>query len=99
MTAQTSVAIQPNDVEDKVVSCIRKLLPRGKSKQPISTASRLRWELGLDSMQLLELTFLLEEEFRWRNANYEQAGEPIETVGDVVRFVSRLLGVAGAEKG
>ena len=66
------------------------MLPRAKSKRPISASERLRWDLGLDSMKLLELVFLLEEEFGWRSADSDFGR--IDTVADVVGLVARLLG-------
>jgi acyl carrier protein len=84
-----------DDLARRILVCVRKLLPRAQAKQPILAAHRLRWELGLDSMKLLELVFLLEEEFDWHPADSDFGTRPIETVADLIDLVARALATRG----
>jgi acyl carrier protein len=91
MQAESELGARADELMERVVNCVRKLLPRARAKQPLDRAARLRWDLGLDSMQLLELVFLLEEEFDWRASDSDFAGKPIETLDDVADLVRRVL--------
>ena len=94
MHSELELAARADELMERVVRCVRKLLPRSRAKQPLDGAARLRWDLGLESLQMLELVFLLEEEFGWRATDLDFAGTPIETLDDVADLVRRLLGAS-----
>jgi len=52
--------------------------------------TRLREDLGADSLELVELVFTLEQEFGISIPDGDAA--EIRTVGDVVRYIERALG-------
>lgn len=71
------------DFENKVFRIIADTL--GIKKERISLDSRIE-ELARDSIQLFELILAFEKEFR-QKADYEDLIN-IETVGDIVKYVS-----------
>jgi acyl carrier protein len=44
--------------------------------------------LGIDSLALAELLFLIEDEF---HVTFSQAGDPLQTVNDLVQFVQHSI--------
>jgi acyl carrier protein len=81
-------------IEDAVRACLRRILPRRLSKQPLHAETHLFSDLGLDSMQLLELISLLEEVVGRPITEQDLKKQPIETVGQATAFVSLLLSAA-----
>jgi acyl carrier protein len=74
----------------QVVDYIHQLLPKRMRGAAIEPSHRLA-ELGLDSMRLLELVFLLQNALKLDIDDEEFGRLRVETVGDVVASVERLL--------
>ena len=78
------------DVTDDVIAIIAKKVP-GEKKGEVRADSKLT-ELGLESIDALEMIFDLEEKFGIQipyNAN--SAAEDFSTVGDVVKAIQKLV--------
>jgi acyl carrier protein len=74
----------------RVIECIRQLLPRARRTRAIDLSDRMG-DLGLDSMRLLELVFLLQDALKLDVDDQEFGRMRVETVGDVVESVGRLM--------
>ncbi len=79
-----------DELTRRIFGCVRRLLPRAQARKDILPTDRLRWELGLDSMKLLELVFLLEEEFEWHLDESDFGTRPVETVRELIEIVRAL---------
>ena len=78
--------LAPTDVEQKA----REIVARHFKKRPavLDLETRLREDLGADSLDLLELVFELEQELGVSIADAEAA--ELRTIGDAVRYVERV---------
>jgi acyl carrier protein len=79
------------DVADDIIQIIAKKLPAGRQGGELTLDSNLQ-DLGLESIDALEMVFDLEEKFDIQipyNAN--SAAQDFATVGDVVRAIRGLI--------
>ena len=81
-----------SDIAPRIREGIAAYLKRDASK--IRLDDDLRNDLGVDSLDLIELVFKIEETFDLEIPNAELPG--INTVGDVITYVERRLGTPGA---
>ena len=78
------------DVAEEVIAVIAKKIP-GKGGEPIKLSDKLA-DIGLESIDALEMVFDLEEKFSIQipyNANSSE--QEFGTVGDVVSAIQRLV--------
>lgn len=73
-------------MQEKVIEIISESL--GIKKEEITLENKLTEDLGADSLDLVELTLMLEEEFEIEIP--EEAAVKIVTVEDVVECVERI---------
>lgn len=76
-----------NAVKDQVIRLISEQLG-GDDEKEITVKSRLREELGVDSIDMVELLITMEEVFDIEVS--DNIAETIRTVGDVVHTVTIL---------
>jgi len=72
--------------ERAIADLIRRYAPQADAA--VTSRTRLREELGFDSISLIELAFALELAFSLRPIS-DEAAMDIETVADVVRIVGQ----------
>ena len=85
-----------SDETGKVVAgCITPLL---REKMPVHSSDNLELDLGLDSLQRIELVVALEKAFSFKLP--ETFASEVQTVGELVERIKefKTLGVSGAEK-
>lgn len=75
--------------QERVVNIIQKDFVTSANHDPIEDSTHLVNDLGLDSLDVLELAMVLEEEFGIEIPDEEL--EPVATVGDFVRAVKKRL--------
>jgi acyl carrier protein len=80
------------DIETRIADVIQEVLRVGRDA--IKPDSRIREDLGADSLDMVTLLMALEDAFG-ENISDEEA-EGLVTVADVVSFVKKRAGVQGA---
>jgi acyl carrier protein len=73
------------EVEQAVTQVVVRHFP--KHRGPLEGATRFREDLGADSLDLLELLYVLEQELGI--AIPDAAAAELATIGDVVRYLER----------
>ncbi len=86
------IGITSEQIKSDVETIVRRIRPTLKG--PISSADRLREDLGLDSLHSMELLSSITEKYEV-DVDVEQVQE-ITTVGDVVAFLAKVLAPAEA---
>lgn len=79
--------LAPTDAEAKTIEIIARRFK--KHRGPLDAGTRLREDLGADSLDLIELLFELEQETG--AVVPDTAAADIRTVGDAVRYVEKAL--------
>lgn len=79
-----------SDVARRVTKIVQRALPRKAGPKRLDPALNLRKDLMLDSMGLMNIAFRVEEEFGIDVAAHEEALNAIETLGDVIEFVTAI---------
>ena len=72
-------------IEQRVISVVKEVLRVDLAK--IMPSSRIKEELGADSLDQVSLVMSLEEEFKGSITDDEAAG--LLTVGDAIRFIEK----------
>ncbi len=72
--------------ERAIADLIRRYAPHAEAD--IASGTRLREELGFESLSLIELAFALELEFSLPPVS-DEAAMDVKTVGDIVRLVEQ----------
>ena len=83
-----TVEITRDQIQKDVEAIVRRIRP--DLQGPVATSDRLREDLGLDSLHSMELLSSITEKYEV-DVDIEQVQE-IRTVGDVVGFLSKVLG-------
>lgn len=73
--------------EDEIIKVLLPILSRYTKKQQIKTTSLLHEELDLDSLEIIGLLFLIEQEFNIFVDSKEV--QNWETVNDIIDFINR----------
>lgn len=73
--------------EDEIIKVLLPILSRYTKKQQIKTTSLLHEELDLDSLEIIGLLFLIEQEFNIFVDSKEI--QNWETVNDIIDFINR----------
>ena len=84
---ETRVNKSSGDVESKVKKVISNKL--GKNIEEIMSTSRLKEDLGADSLDAVEIIMALEEEFGIEIP--DEVGDNVKTVTDIMEVVEKLL--------
>lgn len=74
-------------VDERVIRIVGELSPLGKAEPAL--ADRMMEDLGYDSMAVVELALVLEQEFELKPIDEEQAID-IVTVGDVAELIRSM---------
>ncbi len=78
-------------IRQRVHSVLASLFTEPKNADGFADADDLIQDLGMDSLDLVELTMGLEEEFVIVIPDPDQAMSDVRTIGDVISLVQKLL--------
>lgn len=70
---------------------VKRVLKKTSGAERLSATSSLKADLGLDSMQLVELLVTLEDEFKISLKEADMNPEKLKNVGSVIRLVNRYV--------
>ena len=70
---------------------VKRVLKKMGGAERLSATSSLKADLGLDSMQLVELLVTLEDEFKISLKEADMNPEKLKNVGSVIRLVNRYV--------
>lgn len=70
---------------------VKRVLKKMSDAERLSATSGLKADLGLDSMQLVELLVTLEDEFKISLKEADMNPEKLKNVGSVIRLVNRYV--------
>ncbi len=70
---------------------VKRVLKKMSGAERLSATSGLKADLGLDSMQLVELLVTLEDEFKISLKEADMNPEKLKNVGSVIRLVNRYV--------
>lgn len=70
---------------------VKRVLKKMSGAERLSATSSLKADLGLDSMQLVELLVTLEDEFKISLKEADMNPEKLKNVGSVIRLVNRYV--------
>lgn len=90
--AENNATLQPSSAQDTtegVIALVRRVVPQSGARLSLDTSLA---DLGMDSLQRIELQALIEERFGGRFP--EHVGAELETVREIVEAVERYLGNA-----
>jgi acyl carrier protein len=76
-----------NEIEKKITDALASYIKNRSIK--IEGSSQLREELGLDSMDTIELVFQLEEKFNIQISDDDLMG--LKTVDNVVQYIEKMV--------
>jgi acyl carrier protein len=77
-----------NEILEKIIAIIAKQV--NKSPEDIKPEDRILEDLGADSLDIVELSMAVEDEFDTKIADEDL--EKLHTIGDIVAYVTAKLG-------
>lgn len=78
-------------IEERIKGLLNEVVPHAKHEVLLDQGMSLRSDLGIDSIGLMSLAFRLEEEFSIDLTEHAEEVAMVESVGDVVRFIGKVI--------
>jgi acyl carrier protein len=73
--------------DEAICQVVRSVIPAAAAKGGVTPAMNLRTDLGVDSIGLMSIVFLIEEETGFDASGHVQDLMQVERVADIIRIV------------